>query len=86
MVIDAVFYRESKSEVRNSQILCEHSVQIKICKRVVKEIQNVSEDVNKVNLWWKNKLLRILLVFILSGLGSVLGTYVGAYKIISNLF
>lgn len=53
---------------------------------VVFEIQNVSEDINKPLFWWKNKLLRILLVFILSGLGSVLGTYVGAYKIISNLF
>ena len=53
---------------------------------LVKEIQNVSVDVNKIKMWWNNKLLRILLVFILSGLGSVLGTYVGAYKIISNLF
>ncbi|MCB9205765.1 MAG: TraB/GumN family protein [Ignavibacteriales bacterium] len=53
---------------------------------VVLEIQNVSEDINKPKLWWQNKLLRILLVFILSGLGSVLGTYVGAYKIISSLF
>jgi pheromone shutdown-related protein TraB len=53
---------------------------------VVLEVQKVSEDVNKVSMWWKNKLLRILLVFILSGLGSVLGTYVGAYKIITNLF
>ncbi len=53
---------------------------------VVHEIQNVSEDINKMGKWWSNKLLRILLVFILSGLGSVLGTYVGAYKIISNLF
>lgn len=53
---------------------------------VVKEIQNVSVDVNNIKMWWNNKLLRILLVFILSGLGSVLGTYVGAYKIISSLF
>ncbi len=53
---------------------------------VVYEIQNVSEDLNKFTMWWKNKLLRILLVFILSGLGSVIGTYVGAYKIITNLF
>ncbi len=53
---------------------------------VVREIQTVSEDVNKVSKWWQNRLLRILLVFILSGLGSVLGTYVGAYRIISNLF
>lgn len=53
---------------------------------VVKEIQNVNVDVNSIKMWWNNKLLRIILVFILSGLGSVLGTYVGAYKIISNLF
>lgn len=53
---------------------------------LVYEIQNVSNDVNKLSMWWKNKLLRIVLVFLLSGLGSVLGTYVGAYKIISNLF
>lgn len=53
---------------------------------VVWEIQKVSEDVNKVSMWWKNKLLRIILVFILSGFGSVIGTYVGAYKIISSLF
>ncbi|MCB0748463.1 MAG: TraB/GumN family protein [Ignavibacteriae bacterium] len=53
---------------------------------VVYEIQQVSEDINHMKMWWKNKLLRILLVFILSGLGSVLGTYVRAYKIITNLF
>jgi pheromone shutdown-related protein TraB len=53
---------------------------------IVKEFESVSEDVNKIKLWWQNKLLRILLVFILSGLGSAVGTYVGAYEIISNLF
>ena len=53
---------------------------------LVKEIQQVADDVNKPVMWWKNKLLRVLLVFILSGLGSLLGTYLGAYKIISNLF
>ncbi len=53
---------------------------------VVKEFETVTEDVNQLKRWWKNKLLKILLVFILSGIGSALGTYVGAYKIISNLF
>ncbi len=53
---------------------------------VVKEIQDVADDVNKPLMWWKNKLLRVILVFILSSLGSLLGTYLGAYKIISNLF
>jgi pheromone shutdown-related protein TraB len=53
---------------------------------VVKEIQNVTDDVRIFKRWWQNKLLRIILVFILSGLGSAIGTYVGAYEIITNLF
>jgi len=53
---------------------------------VVKEFETLSEDFNHIKMWWKNKLLRIFLVFILTGLGSAVGTYVGAYKIISNLF
>ena len=53
---------------------------------LVKEFQTVSDDIRNVKMWWKNKLLKILLVFILTGLGSVIGTYVGAYQIIYNLF
>lgn len=53
---------------------------------LVHELQNVMDDVGKLKNWWTNKVLRVFLVFILSSLGSVLGTYVGAYKIISNLF
>ena len=52
---------------------------------VVKEFQTVSSDVSNVLMWWKNKLLRILLVFILTGLGSVIGSYIGAFEIIKNL-
>ena len=52
----------------------------------VKEFESVTEDVSNWKMWWENKLLKILLVFILSGLGSAVGTYVGAYKIISDLF
>jgi len=52
----------------------------------VKEFETVTTDVSHWKKWWENKLLKVLLVFILSGLGSALGTYVGAYKIISTLF
>lgn len=52
----------------------------------VKEFESVTEDVSHWKKWWENKLLKVLLVFILSGLGSAIGTYVGAYKIITNLF
>ncbi|MCF6269767.1 MAG: TraB/GumN family protein [Melioribacteraceae bacterium] len=52
----------------------------------VKEFESVTEDVSNWKMWWQNRLLKILLVFILSGLGSALGTYVGAYRIITDLF
>ncbi len=35
--------------------------------------------------WWRNKLLRVFLVFILTGIGSAIGTYVGGYEIIKTL-
>ncbi len=31
-------------------------------------------------------MLRVLLVFILTTIGSIIGTYVGGYEIVSNLF
>lgn len=52
---------------------------------MVKEFKSVGEDINHFRNWWTNRLLRIFLVFILSSLGSMIGTYVGAYEIISNL-
>jgi pheromone shutdown protein TraB len=36
--------------------------------------------------WWKNRLLRVFLAFILPGVGSMIGTWIGGYEIISNLF
>lgn len=36
--------------------------------------------------WWKNRVARTLLVFLLSGFGASLGTYVGGYRIGSQLF
>ncbi|MDX1522105.1 MAG: hypothetical protein R3264_10795 [Anaerolineae bacterium] len=53
---------------------------------VVKEFQTVTDDIGSLKMWWRNKLLRILLVFILTSLGSLIGTYVGAYEIVGNLF
>ena len=53
---------------------------------VVREFQSVGEDIAHWRMWWQNKLLRVLLVFILTRLGSLLGTYLGAAEIISNMF
>ncbi|MCS5635387.1 MAG: TraB/GumN family protein [Myxococcota bacterium] len=52
----------------------------------VHEIQTVGEDIATLKGWWINRLLRILLVFLLTTLGSVIGTWVGGIEIVSNLF
>ena len=53
---------------------------------LVKELQQVSEDLSRPVMWWKNRLLRIFLCFLLPALGSVLGTFLGGGKILSDLF
>ena len=53
---------------------------------LVKELKTVSDDLGTPIMWWKNRLLRIFLCFVLPALGSVLGTFVGGGKILSNLF
>jgi len=53
---------------------------------LVKDFQSVGENARKFSMWWKNKLLKVLLVFILASLGSVLGTYVGLVEIVKNVF
>jgi pheromone shutdown protein TraB len=51
----------------------------------VREFETVTEDMAKFTGWWKNKLLRVFLTFLLPGLGSMIGTWIGGVKIISSL-
>lgn len=53
---------------------------------VVRELQTVADDVRSLKGWWRNRLLRIFLAFILPGIGSMIGTWLGGYEIFSNLF
>lgn len=61
-------------------------VQVMTRPPMVKEFENVSNDIGNLRGWWRNKLLRIFLVFIMTGLGSSIGTWVGGYRIFTNLF
>ncbi len=53
---------------------------------LVKEIQNASADMGSIRGWWHNNLLKVFLAFLLPGVGSMVGTWLGGYRIISNLF
>ncbi len=52
---------------------------------VVKEFQSLGEDVGRFRRWWGSKLLRLFLVFVLTGWGSFLGSVLGITEIVTNL-
>lgn len=61
-------------------------VQAMVMPPVVKEFETVLEDMSTFKGWWSNKLLKVLMAFLLPGFGSMIGTWVGGAEIISNLF
>ncbi len=52
---------------------------------VVHEFETVLDDISKIRRWWSNKLLKVFLAFMLPGFGSLIGTWIGGFEIISNL-
>ena len=61
-------------------------VQAYVRPPVVKEFQTVSDDLLVPRMWWRNKLLKIFLAFLLPGFGSMLGSLLGGGKIFTSLF
>jgi len=49
------------------------------------ELKAVADDLPQPKRWWKNRLIRIFLAFLLPGLGSMAGTALGGFRIFSNL-
>lgn len=52
---------------------------------LVRELSSVLDDMGSAAGFWKNRLLRILLVFALTTVGSLLGTVFGGAEILRNL-
>lgn len=51
----------------------------------VKDMEHVAEDISALSGWWRNRLTRVLLVFIFSSFGSAIGTMV-AFGWLKDLF
>lgn len=60
-------------------------VQAAICKPQVKDLETLSDDAGSIKVFYKNKILRILLVFLLSSVGSSIGTFAAGAGIVINL-
>ena len=59
-------------------------VQAFVCKPKVKDMETLQDDVTFVG-FYKNRILRILLIFILSSLGSSVATFISGADIIGSL-
>jgi pheromone shutdown-related protein TraB len=53
---------------------------------LVGDVESLADDAGSFRKWWSNRLLRVVLVFMFCQIGSMIGTYIGAYEILSNLF
>ena len=64
---------------------CTAIVQALVCKPKVSDMETLQDDVTSLKGFYKNRILRALLVFILSSIGSTLGTFIGGADIIGIL-
>ncbi len=60
-------------------------VQAIVRKPKVIDMENLQTDTHSFKMWYKNRILHILLVFILSSLGSTIGTFVASGRILTLL-
>ena len=51
---------------------------------MVREFERVADDFGSPIRWWRNRLLRIFLVFLLTTFGALAGNYVGLAEMFSN--
>ncbi len=56
-----------------------------IRKPKVEDFERLQTDAASLRGWWKNPVTRILLVFLLTNLGSAIGTWVSGFKIFNQL-
>ncbi len=61
------------------------AVETYLRKPKVGDFNRLRADTTSLKGWWRNRVTRILLIFILSTLGSAIGTYVAGFRIIEQL-
>lgn len=61
------------------------TIQAVICKPKVKDMETLQDDIT-LKGFYKNRILKVLMVFVLSSLGSSVATFISGIDIIKNIF
>lgn len=61
------------------------AVELSMRKPRVGDFSRLREDVGHLGGWWRNRVARVFVVFMLSSLGAAIGTYVGGFHIADRL-
>jgi pheromone shutdown-related protein TraB len=61
------------------------AVETAMRKPTVADFASLRSDVSRLRGWWSNRVARILLVFVLSTIGSAAGTYIAGFRIAEQL-
>lgn len=61
------------------------AVEAAVRKPRVADFSSLRSDVARLRGWWRNRVARVLLVFILSTIGSAAGTYIAGFRIAEQL-
>jgi len=61
------------------------AMEIFLRKPEVGDFSRLRSDATRLKGWWKNRVTRILLIFILSSFGSAVGTYLAGFRIFDRL-
>ena len=61
------------------------AIELTLRKPSVGDFSSLRDDLTSVRGWWRNRVSRVLLVFIFSTIGSAAGTYVAGFRIVGRL-
>ena len=61
------------------------AIELSLRRPSVGDFASLREDIAGVRGWWRNRVSRVLLVFIFSTIGSAAGTYLAGFRIVSRL-
>ena len=61
------------------------AIELFLRKPEVGDFHSLRSDTTHLKGWWKNRVTRVLLVFLFSTLGSAIGTYVAGFRIFEKL-